>query len=146
MKQAHQVFTAHRDIAFVSLANIPTGRNMLRFADGLLAILIGGGVPPKVAGWALDRFALYIAADAYEASLYVNRQQASGLSQDEFMERYMGGVATFYQNLPAEVFPTLSQHVESLMGGDGDARFDFGLEMMIRSLATYVPDATAPEA
>jgi hypothetical protein len=27
------------------------------------------------------------------------------------------------------------------MGGDGEARFMFGLDMMIRSLATYVPGA-----
>ena len=53
----------------------------------------------------------------------------------------MGGVENFYQNLPAELFPTLSKHVGALMGGDGDERFDFGLEMLIRSLATYVPEA-----
>jgi AcrR family transcriptional regulator len=141
MKQAHRVYTAHRDIASVSLANIPTGVNSLRFADGLLAVLLGGGVPPAIAGWALDRFALYVAADAYEGSLYENRQQASGLSREEFITRYMAGVAEFYQNLPKNQFPTLTAHVGSLMGGDGDARFDFGLEMLIRSLATYVPEA-----
>lgn len=140
VKEAHRVFSSHRDIAAVSLANIPTGWNSLRFADGLLAILIGGGVPPRIAGWALDRFALYVAADAYEGSLYENRQQASGQTRAEYMTEYVAGVAQFYQSLPREEFPTLTANIDALMGGAGDERFDFGLEMLIRSLATYVPE------
>jgi len=138
VRDMHAVFTRHRDIAFVSLANIPTGGNVLRIADGMMAIMLAGGVPPKVAGWALDRLALYIASDAYEESLYANRQQASGLPIEQFMEQYVGGIVEFYKNLPPGQFPTLAAHVADLVGGDGDERFEFGLDMIVRSLETYV--------
>ncbi len=139
-RRMYQVFSLHRDIAAVSLANIPTGPNALRMAEGMLAIMLAGGVPPKVAGWALDRLSLYIGADAYEGSLLYNRRVASGLSVDDFFAEYVGRVRDFYNSLPRDKFPLISAHVSDLMGGDGDARFEFGLDMLIRSLATYVPD------
>ncbi len=141
----HATFIRHRDIAAVSLANIPTGMNSLRIADGMMGIMIAGGVPPRVAGWTLDHLALYIAADAYEDSLYTNRQQASGLPMEKFIEQYMVSISDFYRNLPADRFPTLAAHVEDLLGGDGDKRFEFGLDMIVRSLGTYVAGADLPD-
>jgi AcrR family transcriptional regulator len=137
-RDMHAVFTRHRDIAAVSLANIPTGAQALKIADGVMAIMLAGGVPPRVAGWTLDRLALYVGADAYEESLYVNRQVASGLPMEKFIEQYVGGIEEFYRTLPRDQFPTLTAHVDDLVGGDGDARFEFGLDMIVRSLATYV--------
>lgn len=143
-KEAHRVYSGHRDIAAVSLATIPTGPNTLRIAEGMFAIMLAGGVPPKVAGWALDRLALYIAADAYEDSLLANKQAASGKSFEEFIEDWVAGIRDFYENLPADRFPNIAAHVPDLMGGDGTERFEFGLEMLIRSLATYVPPGFKP--
>jgi AcrR family transcriptional regulator len=138
-QETHRVYAAHRDIAAVGLATIPTDPNALRIAEGLFAIMLAGGVPPKVAGWALDRLALYIAADAYEDSLLANKMAASGKPFEEFIEEWVSGIRDFYLSLPADRFPTITAHVSELMGGDGSERFDFGLDMMIRSLATYVP-------
>jgi AcrR family transcriptional regulator len=136
----YAVYKAHRDIAVVTLGVIPTGPNALRNADRMMAIMLAGHVPPKVAGWALDRLALYICADAFEGSILFKRQQASGLSMDEFAATYFNGVRDFFVNLPADRFPNLSKHVGDLMGGDHDARFAFGLDMIIRSLSTYIED------
>jgi AcrR family transcriptional regulator len=139
-RRTYQVFAAHRDIAVVSLANSPTGPNAMRLAEGMLAIMLAGGVPGQVAGWALDRMSLYIAADAYEGSILHNRRMASGLSIEDFVAQFVGGVREFYGSLPADRFPNIRAHVEDLMGGTGDDRFEFGLDMLIRSLATYAPD------
>ncbi len=133
----YRVYKAHRDIAVVSLGNIPTGANALRIADRLMAIMLAGGVPPQVAGWALDRLALYICADAYEGSILFKRLQESGLTQEAFFEKYIQSAREFYDHLPAEQFPTLSKHVSDLMGGDDESRFAFGLDMIVRSLDTY---------
>jgi hypothetical protein len=137
--QSFRVYTAHRDIARVSLASVPTGPNALRIAEGWLAIMLAGGVPPKVAAFAVDRFALYIAADAFEGTLYDKLYQESGQSREEFMESYFGSVRDFFQNLPADRFPLLTRHVNELMEGTSEERFEFGLDMLIRSLGTYVP-------
>ena len=71
----------------------------------MLAIMLAGGVPPQVAAWALDRLALYIAADAYEGSLYHNRRVASGLSESEFMAKHVSDVRDFFENLPRRQVP-----------------------------------------
>jgi AcrR family transcriptional regulator len=133
----YRVYKAHRDIAVVNLGNIPTSPNALRIADRMMAIMLAGGVPPKVAGWALDRLALYICADAYEGAILFKRQQDSGLTPEQFHEKYFTSVREFYGRLPADQFPTLAKHVSDMMGGDDESRFAFGLDMIIRSLATY---------
>jgi AcrR family transcriptional regulator len=135
--QMYRIYKAHRDISMVSLGTIPTSPNALRIADRMMAIMLSGGVAPQAAGWALDRLALYIAADAFEGSILYKRHQESGLPYDEFVEQYFGGVRDFYMSLPADRFPTLAAHLGDLMGGDGDERFEFGLDMIIRSLETY---------
>ncbi len=135
------VYKAHKDIAVISLGNIPTGANALRIADRTMAIMLAGGVPPHVAGWALDRMALYICADAYEGSVIFKRQQESGLTPDEFVETYYTSVRNFYSSLPSDQFPTLAKHVGDMMGGDDESRFAFGLDMIVRSLGTYIEPA-----
>jgi AcrR family transcriptional regulator len=138
--ESFRVYTSHQDIARVSLANVPTGPNALRISEGMLGIMLAGGVPPQVAAYALDRLALYIAADAYEGTLYRKLWLDSGLSREDFMESYFGKIREFFQNLPADRFPLLTTHVDELMSGDSDQRFEFGLDMLIRSLDTYTPD------
>ena len=58
-----------------------------------------------------------------------------------FYEQYVGTVREFYTKLPPDRFPTITKHLGDMMGGDSDERFAFGLDMMIRSLETYVPDS-----
>ena len=106
----------------------------------MLAIMLAGGVPPQVAGWALDRLALYIGADAYEGSLYRKRQARLAVCRVRTSWRATSADPGVLQNLPADQFPTITTHVDELMAGDGDQRFEFGLDMLIRSLATYVDE------
>ena len=136
--QMYRIYGEHADIAAVSLANVPTSAHALRIAEGTLAILLAGGLPPKIASLVLDRFALYVAADAYEGSLYYKRRLGSGLDGPEFMRQYIRSVHDFYASLPRDRFPSLVTHVGDLTEAGGDERFEFGLDMMVRSLASYV--------
>ncbi|WP_203920075.1 TetR/AcrR family transcriptional regulator [Rugosimonospora africana] len=136
--RAFQVYASHRDISRVSLANVPTGPNALRLAEGMMALMLAGRVPPLVAAYAIDRLALYIAADAYEGTLFYKRRVEAGQSHEEFTEAYFDSVRSFFTSLPPDRFPLLSKHVDALMSGDSAQRFEFGLDMLIRSLATYV--------
>jgi AcrR family transcriptional regulator len=137
----YAIYGAHRDIAVVNLANIPTSPNALRVAEGTLAILLAGGVPPQIAAWALDRLALYISADAYEGSLLSKRQIESGLPMAEFIEKFTSGIRDFYANLPSDRFPAITTHLGNLISGSSEQRFAFGLDMIIRSLATYAEES-----
>ncbi len=140
-RESYRVLGAHSDIARVSLANVPTGPNSVKVAEAMLGVLISGGVPPQQAAWAVDRIALYISADAYEGSLYQSRQRASGKPVDEFVADFFGQVHDYYRTLPPDRFPYLNRYADVLVQGDGEVRFEFGLELLIRGLDRYLPAA-----
>ncbi|HCT75924.1 MAG TPA: TetR family transcriptional regulator [Micromonosporaceae bacterium] len=132
-----QVLSAHNDIALVSLANLPTGPRALRAGEAMLAIMLAGGVPPQQAAWAVDRISLYISADAYEGALYLLKQKASGKDLETYLHDYFGQIRAYYESLPPKLFPAFTSNLDVMMSGDGDERFEFGLDMMIRSLESY---------
>ena len=127
----------HRDIARLSLGNIPVGYHSLRLGEAMLAIMLAGGVPPRVAALATDRIALYIAADSYEGALIVARHGLNSADASERFQARLKEIHDYYRTLPPAHFPALTAHVEELMQADSDQRFAFGLDMLIRSLETY---------
>jgi AcrR family transcriptional regulator len=135
IQRAH---AGHRDIARLSLGTIPTGYHALRVGEVMLEILIAGGVPPRVAALAVDRLSLYITADAYEGALIMssNDLYAPG-ARERFNER-LAQIHDYYKSLPPDRFPALTTHADVLIEADSDERFRFGLDMLIRSLETYV--------
>ena len=53
---------------------------------------------------------------------------------------HLSEIHEYYKTLPQDRFPALRQNVDELMQADSDERFAFGLDMLIRSLETYVPE------
>jgi AcrR family transcriptional regulator len=130
---AHRVWTRHPGIARAALANIPVGQNSLRYGEATLAILRAGGVPDEQAAWFLDRLALYVLADAFEESLHRERGRHTQADAQE----YVAQIRDYYQRLPADRFPIITSMVEPLTSGGGDQRLRFGVELMVRGLASY---------
>ncbi|GAA4146318.1 TetR/AcrR family transcriptional regulator [Actinomadura keratinilytica] len=137
-REMHRVLSAHADIARVSMATIPTGPNAMRIAEGLLSIMLAGGVPPQIAAWTIDQISLYVTAHVYEASLHMARHRAHGGSAEEYMARFLGQVRDYFSSLPPDRFPNVVRHVGELMSGGGDERFEFGLDLLVRGLESYV--------
>ncbi|MEV0429896.1 TetR/AcrR family transcriptional regulator [Micromonospora sp. NPDC050495] len=142
-RQSYRVYAAHTELALASLATIPTGPNALRVTDGLLAILRAGGVPPQPAAWFLDRLFLYIAGDAYEGALYAAKVRASGQDQRTWWTRLRAQLTEYYRSLPPGRYPQVQEYMNELMNGDGDVRFDFGLDLLIQGVAAHVPAGSA---
>ena len=44
----------------------------------------------------------------------------------------------YLQSLPAEQFPHVHRAAGMLFGGNADERFEFGMEVMIRGIESYV--------
>jgi len=132
----HALMTRHNDIARAVLATIPSGPNALRLSEGMLAIMLAGGVPPRIAAWSLDRLFLYIVSDAYESALHM--QKVDGRPQREYFDDFIGQLTDYYENLPADRFPNIRKHARVLTSGDGGERFEFGLDMLIDGLSKYV--------
>jgi AcrR family transcriptional regulator len=135
--QLYRVLTAHNDVARVALGVIPTGPNMLRIAEGLLDVMITGGVPVQTASWTIDRLLLYIASDAYQSALFLAHRKPEQSIQ-EYAVQFLGDIRDFYAALPADRFPHTSGNAETLTTGGGDVRFEWGLNLLLEGLAAHL--------
>ncbi|MGW5682349.1 TetR/AcrR family transcriptional regulator [Nonomuraea sp. NPDC003754] len=134
----HHVLNSHGDIGRVSLANVPMGANSMRLGEGMLAIMIEGGVPPRLAAIAVDRLGMLVAADAYEGSLYTSQQRSSGMDVETFVTDMFAQMEDYLRNLPPERFPYLTRYAAEMVRPSGEERFELGLDLLIAGLAAHV--------
>jgi AcrR family transcriptional regulator len=128
----HATLAAHRDIARVALANIPSGTNALRITEAMLQIMRAGRVPDQAAAWFVDRAALYVSADAYEGSLWPDTMPGD---KAEFVAPFLA----YLRSLPPDDFPATIAMVDVLTAGEPDERFVFGVDLMLGGLAALAP-------
>jgi Tetracyclin repressor-like, C-terminal domain len=129
--QIRDQYLNYPGISRAALAMVPTDLEIVRVSEGMLAILLAGGVAPQAAAWAIDALLLYVAAYCLEASIARRRsaQDDAGwvLDRDELLRRFTA--------LPTETFPHTTRHAAELTAGEGHDRFDFTLALMIDGLA-----------
>lgn len=142
MRQVRDVFAAHRDLAQASFGRIPVLPNGLRSMEGMMAILKASGLPDKVIAWSADLLALYATSAAYEQGLLALRESREPGS----VERYFGELGAFLGNLPPAHFPATTSLFGAMADGDGDERFDFGLDVIILGMKAYGERMRAEEA
>jgi hypothetical protein len=118
-------------ISRAALAMVPTDLEIVRINEGMLAILLAGGVDPQTAAWTIDALFLYVAGYCLERS--IARQRSSHddaewvLDRDELVRRFTA--------LPREAFPHTTRYAAELTAGDAHDRFDFTLTLMVDGLA-----------
>jgi AcrR family transcriptional regulator len=127
---SHAALARNGDIARVALGRVPLGPNAMRVSEVTMTILRLGGVPEQAVAWSVDVVGLYVAANAVEGAVHVANQKA-GRDPGE----YYSQVGSYLAALPADEFPTTAALVPMLMSGDGDERFAFGLDLLIKGLA-----------
>jgi AcrR family transcriptional regulator len=138
-RSGYRTMLDHNDLARAALATIPTGPNAMRVSDAMLGLMLGGGIPARIAAWALDRIFLYITADAYELAIWRATVVAAGSDKETYLEQMTGDLRAYYSELPAETYPHLSKYAAELVGGAGnDDRFEFGLDLIVEGLDRYV--------
>ncbi|WP_030059315.1 MULTISPECIES: TetR/AcrR family transcriptional regulator [Streptomyces] len=113
-------------ISRAALAAAPTNEDTLRLAEGMLAVLLAGGVAPQAAAWGIDSLLLYVNAYTLEASLRGHPGSERGISRDELRSRFSALPDTFAQ---------IRRHAAELTAGAGHERFDFTVESMLDGLA-----------
>ncbi|MBB5851190.1 AcrR family transcriptional regulator [Amycolatopsis umgeniensis] len=137
-RQIRDVYTQIRDqylkypgVSRAVLGTVPTNLHTLQVREGLLTILLAGGVEPQTAAWTLDALSLYVSAYALEQSLVQQRRKSPDqewvLSREELLSRFAA--------LPADAFPQTRRHAAELTSGTGHDRFDFTLGLIMDSLA-----------
>jgi AcrR family transcriptional regulator len=129
--QIRDQYLDYPGISRAALAMAPTDLEIVRVSEGMLAILLAGGVAPQTAAWAIDALLLYVAAYCLEASIARRRSAEDDavwvVDRDELLRRFTA--------LPAETFPHTTRYAAELTAGEGHDRFDFTLTLMIDGLA-----------
>lgn len=132
LRQARAAFTRHPGSAALTLGRIPVGPNSIVAMEAMLAIARAAGLPDQVAAFAGDLLGLYVGAFAYEESLGgdVDKQV------DQFREWLL--------SLPPSRFPNFVALAPLMTAGGPDERFEWGLDVLVRGLASFGPAATPP--
>jgi len=132
--QLRDQFLRYPGVARAALAAAPSSLDTLRVNEGMLAILLAGGMPAQSAAWTVDAAYLYVSAYSLEASI---RQSSGGtangprLDKDEMIERL--------RMLPTNRFPNTVAHARELTAGEAHERFDFTIKLLLHGA-----DETAP--
>jgi AcrR family transcriptional regulator len=137
-RAAHRAMLDHYDLARAALATVPSGPNAMRISNAMLGMMLDGGVPPKVASFALDRIFLYVTADAYEMSIWRTEITTAGADTTTFLDQLFTDLKAYYAELPADTYPYLKKHADDLVTGDGSDRFEFGLNLLVDGLDRYL--------
>lgn len=135
MRDNLEAYRKHPGSAQAAIATIPTNEGGLRAAEGMLAILFAGGVHPQAAAWFADLAALYVSAIAAEESVWIERGSQRAADGAHYREEdVVAEVRDLFASLPSATYPILSAHADVMTAGDGDTRFEFGLDVLIAGL------------
>ena len=129
-----QLYRRHPGSARAAMGMIPTMEGGLGAAEGILAIALAGGVSPQAATWFCDLAAAYVGAIAYEESIWIARDNSTDAGEDPdhaAIDEQLRGVI---EGL-ADRFPLIHRYATEMTAGDGDDRFDFGIDVLVNGLA-----------
>lgn len=131
-QQLRDQYLRYPEIWRATLAAAPHSLDTLRINEGLLAILLAGGVPLQSAAWAIDAAFLYVGAYSVMSLRRHTDKDTDGRVVDraEVIERL--GM------LPADRFPITVAHARELTSGEGHDRFDFTLGLLFGGLTPQI--------
>ena len=72
--QLRDQYLGYPGISRAALAMVVVNLEVLRVNEGMLAILLAGGIEPQTAAWAIDALALYVGAYTLEISVAAHRR------------------------------------------------------------------------
>jgi AcrR family transcriptional regulator len=132
--QLRDQYLRYPGISQAAFAAAPSNLDTLRVSEGMLAILLAGGIAPQAAAWAIDSLSLYVNAYSLELSL-ANKRLSRGdddwvVSRDELLGRFAA--------LP-DTFPQTKRYAAELTAGTVHDRFDFTIGLMIDGLGAARP-------
>ena len=132
--QLRDVYLAHPGVSRAAMAAAPTNRETLRLSEGLLTLLLTGGIDPQAAAWGIDALVLYVGAYCLEVSTYEQRRASADdvwvVSRQELLDRFAA--------LP-DSFPQTKRYARELTAGHAHERFDFTLGLILGGLAAPLP-------
>lgn len=116
------VLFQHPEMARMALSTHPSGPNYMALAEAILALLDEGGVSGRAAAWGLDLLLLHPTAVAVEHS---------GPRSPTREAEEMSALATKISSADPARYPHIARHGDQLTSGDGPARSDWALDVLL---------------
>jgi len=136
-RQVRDIMHRHRDIARISLGRIPSGPTIAGLTEWLFQLMSPAGIPDRTVAYLADLFGLYVGAYTFEESLGMASPTGEDLPPDQIVTMFRDYMAS----LPADRFPHIHRTLDHLFDTDFDARFEFGIDVILRGIRTYAkPD------
>jgi AcrR family transcriptional regulator len=107
------------------LVTRPSGPAYLSLAEGILALLSAGGVPPARAAWAVDLLLHFATSTAAEQG---TRHRAADADDDQ------KALAAALREAPALTFPHIAALSAELLSGAGPDRLSWGFRVLINGI------------
>lgn len=125
--QIRDQYLRYPGISLAALAVVQTNLETLRVSEGMLGIVLAGGIDPQTAAWAIDALILYVNAFCLETALRDKHIDQEGLAaaQAELPHRIAA--------LP-DTFPFTKRYAAELTSGTALDRFEFTLKLIINGL------------
>jgi AcrR family transcriptional regulator len=141
---------SHRDMARIAMAHVPFTAEMLPHLEAVLALFRTAGLPDRVAAEAGDLISTYIDGFVLEEGMWQERAaqrggDASAPARPDWREM-AEKMREYFASLPAKDFPHLRALSGMMVTDSNDERFDIGLEIILRGLASYLPDPAPDDA
>jgi TetR/AcrR family tetracycline transcriptional repressor len=130
-------YRRHRGVAALTPGRVTVTPGILAMIERILAELRSAGMPDQVAAFVGDLAGLYVGAIAYE--LDVTPLAGPG---EEFLAQF----TAWMKSLPAHRFPNTRELADMLTAGSAEDRFEWGLDVLVRGLATYLTQPPDPRA
>jgi AcrR family transcriptional regulator len=132
--QAWRLFDRYPGVAGLTLGRVPLGPNLMRQVEWSLALLRGAGIPNRMAAYAGDLFGLYIGAHGQEQAAGFASPTGEDLPPHEIVRM----LRDYFASMPPDRFPNVLATLDELTSGGPQERFELGLDVLIRGLASYV--------
>ncbi len=130
------VLRKYPGVAALTFGRMAVSPSMLAVGERILAELRAAGIPDQVAAYFGDLGGLYVGGIAYELDVTPPGDQAAQTAQ----------FADWMRSLPPDRFPNTVALADKLVAGTAEDRFEWGLDVIIRGLASYLdqpPDTSA---
>lgn len=134
LRDSLNAFQSHPGSARAAMAVVPSEEGSLRAAESMLALCLVGGITPQAAAWFCDAASMYVSAVAYEQVLWTERTNTTISGEPPDHHAIDEQLTTFFESMPIERFPLVNAWARVMTTGDGDERFEFGIDLLLSGL------------
>jgi len=131
------MYRRHPGVAALTLGRVAVTPSMLPIGERIAAELRAAGMPDQVTAFVGDLGGLYIGAFAYEQDVTPPAGQEA---------EYLAQFTSWIRSLPADRFPATIALADLAVAGSAEDRFEWGMDVIVRGLATYLKEPPDPRA